>query len=160
MHRVVDRGQILQGFVTAVVKRPASDLPAETRHAKAPRRRGHFGVRLRTASRSVSWCCIHRRPRLSTAKMPTGGATTPTSRLTFSVSVSEPVTNKSSSGEESHLSALTWPRQPGRRRPVSSPTLGAPKPRPSSKCFTPSPSGATNIATNQKTAAHKSVYFQ
>ena len=37
--------------------------------ARAPRRRGHSGVRLPTALRPASWCCIRRRRRSSTARM-------------------------------------------------------------------------------------------
>ena len=37
--------------------------------ARAPRRRGHSGVRLPTASRPASWCRIRRRRRSSTARM-------------------------------------------------------------------------------------------
>src|SRR5262249_36397668 len=51
--------------------------------ARAPSRRGHSGVRLRTASRPASWCCIRRRRRSSTARMWTGAATSRTSTLTF-----------------------------------------------------------------------------
>src|SRR5215813_11785318 len=52
--------------------------------ARAPRRRGPYGVRCRIALRPASWCCIPRRRRSSTARMRTAGATFRTSRSTFS----------------------------------------------------------------------------
>ena len=52
--------------------------------AKAPTRRRRYGARLPTALRPASWCCILRRQRSSTARMPTGAETFPTSHSTFS----------------------------------------------------------------------------
>src|SRR6516165_5181681 len=59
-----------------------AEMPFVT--ARAPKRRGRYGVRYRIALRPASWCCILRRRRSSTARMPTAVATFRTSRSTFS----------------------------------------------------------------------------